>query len=119
MEEEEIKLDLPKDLDPDESQALLAFNTNLMESQMPQEEMAEEGEGQAVGDEMALEGQEAQESAPQQGQMAQPQNTKVTELEGKFEQFKEDINKTIDDKIGQIGEMIKQALSEDEETPKE
>ena len=95
-------------LTPDEAAAALGFATSLQDQIMginPQEQ--------------AQNPDQTQESAPQQGQMAQPQNTQVPELEGKFEQFKEDINKTIDDKIGQIGEMIKQALSEDEETPKE
>lgn len=78
-------------LEPEEAQALLAWNTKLMEGMMPQaptEEMPQEMDNQP--------------------------DKEIANLEGKFEQFQLDINKTIDDKFSQLQETIRQALMEDD-----
>lgn len=111
--EMQIDLDTPQgDLSPDENQALLAFNTNLMETLLPQEQV-EEGES-GMKEQTSPEGKQEQEIAPKQEEKIEPQKDQVSEMEGKFEQFKEDINKTIDDKFNQVTDLIKQALQDDE-----
>lgn len=96
-------------LTPEENQALLGWQTNLMESMMPQE-MSEEG----MGGDMPMEGQETPESAPGEEKKMKTDKDRMAEMDGKFEQFKEDINKTIDDKLSQITTLIEKALKEDD-----
>ncbi len=109
MNDEQIDLN-EETQDPDGNRALLGWLTGMMEQSMPQDEMMEEGmEGEA------MEGQQTPEMGQGETVAKEQPEVQTAELEGKFEQFKEDINKTIDDKISQIGEMIKQALAEDDE----
>lgn len=95
-----------QDMSPDEAAAALSFATQMSGKLMPQAPMEEQME------EQPQESMQTEEE-PMQEPMGDPE--KEAEMGGKFDQFKEDINKTIDDRFKQMAEMIKQALNDEDE----
>lgn len=98
--EEELDLSDGEALNPDEAQAMLAFNTNVMEGMIPQEEGS-------VDEEMALE----------QEEMEEPEDVltpRIEGLESKFTELEQNVQQTIKDEVSGIKTMIEQLLTEDD-----
>lgn len=88
-----------QDLDPNEVEALLAFNTNLMEQSLPQEEQIE-------GEQMATEGQEMGQ------EMGMDQQANQQALD---EQIAMKVEEAVNSRMAQLEEKISNALTDEEE----